>query len=120
MPGLGQCEVYGSTVADRALDIDVAALRVDDGPADREPKTEATGLIADLARAEEALEQPGLLILGDARTLVADGHAHESAARRGRDEDLGRLGRVLAGVGDEVGQHLTRAPRVGQHAVGAL
>src|SRR6266851_208826 len=90
--GFGQREVYGSAAPGRALDADLATLCVHDGTADGEAEPNAAGLIADLARAEEALEEPRLFVLGDPGALVAHRHAHESLARGRADDDLGCLG----------------------------
>src|SRR6266508_4610061 len=85
LSSLRESEVYRSTASDLALDADVAAVSDDDRAADREPESQAAGLVADLARAEEALEQSWLLIRRDARPLVRDAHLHEAVPPLGRD-----------------------------------
>src|SRR5204862_708817 len=103
----------------RALDADLAALRVHDRAADREPEAEAAGLIADLARAEEPLEEPRLLVSWDARTFVSHGDADVPILRRARDEHFRRFGRVLARVREQIREHLPGAARIGQDAIRA-
>src|SRR5437879_560602 len=111
-------EVYRSTTPDFTFDTDVSAVSHDDGAADREPEAQAACLVAHLARAEEALEEARLLVGRDARALVDDADLHESVASGGRDGHGRVLGRVTAGVRNEVREYLRRAPRVGEHAVG--
>src|SRR3989441_5451391 len=101
-----------------ALDRDVPALRVDDGAADREPEAEPARLLSDGTRSEEALEEAVLLIQGYAWSLIRDRNPHIPVNAFGADRYAGALGRVLAGVRDEVGEDLGRAALVGDHAVG--
>src|SRR5213592_3249722 len=117
MPGFGQGEEYRSTASRRAVDADLAALRMDDGAADRETESEASRLLAHLARAEEPLEEARLLVRGDARTLIGDRDPHESIVSFRGDEDLCRLGRVFARVRQQVRKDLGGAAPVREDAV---
>src|SRR5919109_4892424 len=104
MPRLWDCEVYGRSMSRPTFDVDVAALGVDDRPADGQPEPEPASLLADRPRPEETLEEPVLLVRGDARPLVRDRDADEAVRGLGADRDLGALRRVLARVRDEVGE----------------
>src|SRR6266542_5881264 len=117
LSSLRKREVYRSATSHFALDADIAAVRDDDRAADREPKTQAAGLVADFARSEEALEEARLLVERDSRALVRDAHLHEPVATLGRDRHGRRLRRVTAGVRDEVGEDLRGPARVGEDAV---
>src|SRR5712691_4824784 len=117
MPGFGQREEYRSTASRRAVDADLAALRMDDGAADGETEPEASGLLAYFAGPKEPLEEAWLLVRGDARPLIGDRHPYKSIASFRGDEDLRRLGRVFARVPQQVREHLGGAAPVREDAV---
>src|SRR5436309_3102087 len=96
--GLRDGEVYRRTAVGRAVDADLAALRLHDGPADRQPEAEPARFAAHRPRTEEALEEARELVGWDRRAVVVDGDLHEPGVRFGAQLDLGSFRAVLAGV----------------------
>src|SRR4051794_19912382 len=85
------------------LDLEATAVPGDDAVAHRE--TEA-GALADGLGAEERLED-ALRDLGrHAAAVVANRHDGRAVAGEGRDPDVARAGDGIAGVADEMQEHL--------------
>src|SRR6266568_4462373 len=61
---------------------------------------------------EELLEDPRLLGRGDSEAAVVDADPNAAAGSCERDAHAPAVGRVLDGVVDEVGQHLTELFRI--------
>src|SRR3954453_23857614 len=107
----GETEPEPAAVADRALDSDGAAVRLDDLARDHQAETAADDASA-AGGAGEALEDAGELVGGDAGAVVLDAGRDEG----GLDLD-GRLDRPrrrgeLDCVAEEVRDHLREAARV--------
>src|ERR1044072_830226 len=102
-----QCEGEPGALAGRGIARDVAAQEAGEAPRDVEAEAGAAGLAG--IDPLEALEDPLLILFGDAPALVGDDERGEVPFPLGPEPDLAALGRVAHGVGDEVHHHLERA-----------
>src|SRR5487761_1204729 len=91
----------------RALDVDCAAVRIDDRLGDRQAEARSRNR-ADvrLVAAEERIEEPLAIVLGDAAARVGDLEHSVAAAAPGANSDATALRRELDRVRDEVVEHL--------------
>ena len=86
------------------LAVNLAAVRLQNGAADRQAQTDA-GRGGLLVAAFEFLENRLLAPRRQARAVVLDGDAHLVAVEHSADADLGAWLRVLGGVLQQVHQH---------------
>ena len=100
--------------AGRALDVDRAAVQVDERLDDRqsEPGAGAAALVR--RAAEEAIEEPARLLRRDALTGVGDGDRRLLRVAFEAQRDRAVLGRVEVRVRDEVRDDLTDPRRIGE------
>ncbi len=90
---------------------DLASMRVDDRPADRESESDA-GSRRFARAARELLEDQLFLTARYSRAVVAHGNSQIIARNLGRDAHRGPVRRVLAGVLEQVVQHALDQRRV--------
>src|SRR5690348_8278632 len=100
-----------------AVDREPAALELHQRQGDGQAQTRARllTLAVAVAGAEELLEHPALVLGAQARPAVADDDVDRVGAAPNVDAQLTIPGAVLAGVAQQVHQHLLEAARVGQH-----
>src|SRR2546427_11405573 len=114
-----QLEREAAALADLALQVDAAAVRLHDVAHDGEPEAGRAELAA-VGTLHEALEDALALLGGDAGPAVGDGHEHRALCRSGLDPNATAARRVAERVGDQVGEgpgDLGRVTRDG-HAAG--
>lgn len=91
---------------------DFPTMRLDDGPADRQPQTHAFGL-----RTEEGLEEMGSYLFGKPGPCVGDGDPHHGRAlERGRDSKLAyrTVGHRFGRIADQIDKDLLDLDAVGE------
>src|SRR5215831_10414343 len=111
-----QGEAEDGAAARAGLDPDPAAMRLDDGAADREPKSHALALGGD-----EGLEQVRGHFGRQARPGIGDADLRKVPGGGGCDLEPAlarRLDHDFDGVANEVDQHLLDLNAVGEHQVG--
>src|SRR5215475_16116029 len=117
LAGPAQGEAEDGAAARAVLDPDPAAMRLDDGAADREPESHALALGGD-----EGLEQVRGHLGRQSRPGIGDADLRHVVGRRdGGDLEPAlacRLDHDLDGVANEVDQHLLDLDAVGEHQVG--
>src|SRR5712671_4423226 len=96
----------GGAGARRALHFDAPVVRRDDAVCDREPEA---GPTADVLGREERLEDASEALRRNARTVVADADARIGVVEARADPDVAAGGRGVAGVRQQVHEHLVHA-----------
>src|SRR5206468_6051858 len=114
-----QLEREAAALADLALQVDAAAVRLHDVAHDGEPEAGRAELAA-VGTLHEALEDALPLVRRDAGPRVADGHPHRPVLRRRLDPDTPAAGRVAQRVRDQVGERPGDLGRItrDRHAAG--
>src|SRR4030095_12845202 len=92
-------EPEGRAVTQLALDPDLAAVQLDELPAEGQAEPGALDLLLRRPHLPELLEHRLLILRCYADPSVADRHLHEAILRHCRDLDLPALRRELDGVG---------------------
>src|SRR6516165_2632323 len=76
-------EPEGRPGTDGAVDADRSAMALDDDAAEVEADAEPTLRLGRGGAAHEAIEDPALLVIGDADAAIADGDARRRSCRSG-------------------------------------
>ena len=107
-----QVHDQGRAGAGLAVSFNGPAVGEDDGFGDGEAEAAVAGGTAGFVGAVEAVEDVRQVGLGDARAGVCDGECGGAVVAVGADADLAAVVVVVDGVGEEVGDDLSKAVRV--------